>query len=342
MTPGEDELLRWREISVDASALATRAADLMDAGRDVPPLSNGVLARIEGDVLARRPTRVRRVPLGLRFALLTAVVLASVATAKGAMVLWRRYVAAPPPAAAPARHHAAPRPRVEAREPVTEAMTEEMTEEMTAPVIAPEPASPKPAAAPSPPRTRRTAMAGERAPRPTLAPAATATSEAELVAAALSRLRQASDPRGALALLDEYARTYPRGVLASEALSARLEAVLAMDDRKAALALLDGRSAFAGRLGAEQLLTRAELRASVGRYPDALGDFERLLGPLAGVVPPGGLERALYGRAVSFGHLGQDDRARAALAAYQRAFPTGKHAAEVARLLKSRPTPPRP
>ena len=130
-------------------------------------------------------------------------------------------------------------------------------------------------------------------------------------------------------------------MLALEARSARLEAMLKLDDHPGALALLDERAAnFTGRLGAEQLLTRAELRASVGRYAEALGDFNRLLGPSGTPVQQSwasgdanNLERALYGRAVTLGHLGRDDGARADLQAYQRRFPAGKHAAEVARLL---------
>ncbi len=39
------------------------------------------------------------------------------------------------------------------------------------------------------------------------------------------------------------------------------------------------RPPFAGRLGTEQLFTRAELRASAGRYADALVDFDQLLVP---------------------------------------------------------------
>ena len=94
MRPGEDELVRWRETSMDPSALPARAADLVDAARDVPALPPETLARIRADVAggARRPSRLRGLPLGLRLATLTALVLTSVATAKGAMLLWQRYV----------------------------------------------------------------------------------------------------------------------------------------------------------------------------------------------------------------------------------------------------------
>ena len=189
------------------------------------------------------------------------------------------------------------------------------------------------------PHHRRTALLAPR-PHPPSEDAAPAT-EAQLVARALSRLRQANDPAGALVLLDQYARAFPRGILESEALSARLEAVIQMNDRKTALRLLDGRSTFAGRLGWQQLLTRAELRTSAGRHADGLTDFNRLLAP-SGLTAPDDLERALYGRAVCLGKLRQDDRARADLISYQRRFPDGKHAAEVARLLKGAGSEARP
>jgi hypothetical protein len=60
---------------------------------------------------ARRPSRLRGLPLGLRLATLTALVLTSAATAKGAMLLWQRYVDADADAPEPA----APRPRPRAR-----------------------------------------------------------------------------------------------------------------------------------------------------------------------------------------------------------------------------------
>jgi hypothetical protein len=241
------------------------------------------------------------------------------------MLLWRRYVAVVVPIEAPRR--ASPQRQRGREEPRAEA----------APVIEPLAAVEAPVIeerAPAP-RPRRVAAS---APRPS--DAADAATEAQLLSDALARLRGAHDPRGALALLDQYAKAYPRGVLVTEAQSARLEAALALDDRKTALKLLDGRATFAGRLGAEQLLTRAELRASAGRYADALADFDRVLG--AGAAPAADAERALYGRAVSLGHLGRDDRARADLVAYQQRFPAGKHAAEVARLLKGASTEKRP
>jgi hypothetical protein len=311
----QNDLWRFRETSQDPRALSARAADLVDAVRDVPPLPPEALARIKHDVLARRRAGVG-LPLALRFALLTGFVLASVATARGGMMLWRRYVA--PAASAPREMAAHPKktPRPIIIEPVASPVVE-------VPEVAP---------VPMPVVVHSRREAAPRATAPNAPAPSTTKDEAQLLGRALSRLRQEHDPRGALALLDEYARTFPGGVMAPEALRARLEAVIQMDDRKTALALLDGRGAFAGRLGSDLLLTRAELRASAGRYGDARADFDKLL---ATTLPGELAGRALYGRAVSLGHLGQDERARGDLLAYQRRFPDGKFAVEVARLLKT-------
>jgi hypothetical protein len=320
-----DELVRFRATSMDPSALPARAADLVEAAQAAPALSPEALARVRANVAggARRPSRLGGLPVGLRLATLAALLLASAATASGAVTLWRRYVAGPAEDGAPAARHRARKERAVSTAVASAADVAPIVE----PLPALEPALPPPA---SP--VRRGAVAPARR-APALAP--DPATEAKVLSDALAELRQAHDPRRALATLDAYARTYPRGVLASEARSARLEALLALDERRGALALLDERTSFAGRLGAEQLLTRAELRASVGRYADALGDFDRVLGPGA-PTSPGTVtdaERALYGRAVTLGHLGRDESARADLEAYRGRFPAGKHAAEVARLL---------
>jgi len=316
MRAGSEDPTRWRESGGDPSALGARAAELVDAMHETPALAPEALARIRVGVLARRPSRVGApLPLGLRFALLTTVVLASVATAKGTMILWRRHVEA---AAAPTVRHRVARERPRAVAP-EEAVVAPVIVELPAPAIE----QPAPARAPA---HRRVAMTEPRA-------VADPSTEAQLLARALGKLRQAHDPAGAVELLDQYGRAFPHGVLESEALSARLEAVIQLDDRKTALALLDHRDAFAGRLGAQLLLTRAELRASAGRYADAVRDFDRLLGT-HDAMGAADLERALYGRGVCLGHLGKGELARADLADYQRRFPAGKHAAEVARLLK--------
>jgi hypothetical protein len=162
--------------------------------------------------------------------------------------------------------------------------------------------------------------------------------ESGLVAQALNQLRQKHDPRGALSTLGQYASVFPHGLLASEALSTRLEAVLALGDLKTALDLLDDMQTLSEPLEADKLLTRAELRASFGRYHDALVDFTQLVERGEGALPSVRVdERALYGRAICFGRLGEGIRARADLIDYRLRFPSGGFASEVERLLDEVP-----
>ena len=124
-----------------------------------------------------------------------------------------------------------------------------------------------------------------------------------MVAEALSQLRQQGDPRAALVTLDAYARAFPHGVLEAEALRTRLEAVIRLDDRKAALALLDAMPGVSDEPRTDLLLTRAELRAAAGRFREALADFTHVVEGEGGA--PAASERALYGRAVCLGRLGR-------------------------------------
>jgi len=161
-----------------------------------------------------------------------------------------------------------------------------------------------------------------------------------MVAEALSQLRQQGDPRAALVTLDAYGRAFPHGVLETEAVRTRVEAVIRLDDRKAALALLDTMPGVSNEPGTDLLLTRAELRAAAGRFREALSDFTQVVEEEGGA--PAASERALYGRAVCLGRLAEDDRARADLLAYERRFPSGRFAAEVRRLLSEPASAARP
>ena len=64
----------------------------------------------------------------------------------------------------------------------------------------------------------------EVTPPPQAAPALAPDTEAQLVASAFTRLRQAHDPAGALTLLDRRAAVFPRGLLEPEAMRARIAA----------------------------------------------------------------------------------------------------------------------
>lgn len=343
---------RWHERDVDAHALEARAAVVTEAARQVQPLGTSTVSRIRAEVLAQADGRQallagRKFRFATRAAIGLALVLICAATADGAGILWRRHLRIvqtlnrpQPPAAAPRDAH---RPLHRAAPPDDEGAGETTPETGAVPV--PPPASDEPATTPEVrrlgARARASALPAPAAapPAPVPAPPVVETplpqpampSEAEMVAAALAQLRQEKDPRAALATLDAYARAFPHGVLENEAWRTRLEAVIRLDDRKAALVLLDAMPGLSGELATELLLTRAELRAATGRFGDALADFNQVVEGQGGVGAAG--ERVLYGRAVCLGHLAEDGRARADLLAYERRFPNGRFAAEVRRLL---------
>jgi tetratricopeptide (TPR) repeat protein len=317
MSGRQRDLVRFRDRGADASALDARAAILAEAARDVQVPDAAALARIRSAVHARSGAaragmfawpRVRRIVV---FAGTFAVV--ALMAASAARALWSRHVRtrallvegrAWPPAQPRHASQAIAATRVDLPAP----------EEPTPPPVPPEP--------------RRLALAPPAERRATAAP----PSEAATLARALSELRKRKDPTAALALLDLHDRQFPHGVLRTEALRARAEALVASGDLDAALALLDGQTALGDGLGSDLLLARAELRAAKARYREALTDFDVVLGAGRG-LSPADRQRALYGRAVCLGHLGNDREARAGLLDYQRQFPEGRFAAEVARLL---------
>ena len=343
--------VRWRERDVDAHALEARAAALTDAARQVAPLGAQASARIRAEVLQRAAVRpgfseFRRRPLIARVAVVLALLLMCAATADGAGVLWRHLrmvrttgpstppaVAAQPPARRPSHRAVASN---DERQPETTPDTGSAS----VPPLAPG------AADTNQPLRQVGARARASVPPVPLAPAPfhaevpdsqrPKATEAGMVAEALSQLRQQGDPRAALVTLEAYARAFPHGVLETEALRTRLEADIRIDDRKAALALLDAMAGLSDEPGTELLLTRAELRAAVGRFREALADFTQVMDGEGGASAAS--ERALYGRAVCLGRLAEDDRARTDLLAYERRFPHGRFAAEVHRLL-SEPAP---
>lgn len=357
---------RWRERGADAHALESRAALLVEAAAGEPGLDADALARIHAAVSSRRGREgASRSPgrsLVVRLALAGVVLIASIASARGAVFLWRRYVApapAPTPAVVPAR--TAPVKRrvagapASAPAPVVTAPPETVVPppahpprvvaalgHESAPVAAhalsmpPEPLTAEAPAVPPPPATAAAApelAAGSSAgsTQVTAPPkfAATEESEAHLLAQALSLLRQGKDPRAALATLDRYGRLFPHGVLENEALRTRVEATMALPDARAALALLDGRESFRGALGADLMIARAELRTNTGRCADALGDFAQLLA----AAPARDIEeRALFGEAVCLLRLGQDQRAQGDIATYRRRFPHGRFSTDLDRL----------
>jgi Flp pilus assembly protein TadD len=157
---------------------------------------------------------------------------------------------------------------------------------------------------------------------------------------ALWDLRVGANPRIALSRLDLYARLYPRGRLAEEAMMVRAEALFRSGDETKTLAILD-QVALGERSGQNALrLVRGELRAIRGRCGEALDDF-RAAAALA--TRDDAAERALYGRAACHARLGNTEQARRELGDYLSRFPHGKHRADAERYLGEsvphRPTP---
>jgi tetratricopeptide (TPR) repeat protein len=163
------------------------------------------------------------------------------------------------------------------------------------------------------------------------------------LATAVRRLRTAHDPASALAALDDYRARFPGGVLAPEAGMLRAEALLQMGRKGEALAELDGLSLAQMPNSDEPHILRGELRAAVGRWREALADFDVVLRGHAEASANIGtptdakvhrrLERALWGRALARSRLGDDVGARADLRECLRLFPGGRFAPEAARLL---------
>jgi hypothetical protein len=180
---------------------------------------------------------------------------------------------------------------------------------------------------------------------PTASPTVTAPppSEHAILARAVRSLRVEHRPATALAALDEYGTRYPNGSMLAEATRLRAEALLLLGRRRAALAELSREPAPGIAGDEESRLVRGELRASAGRWSEALQDFNAVLSAQlahepradAAISPRlrGRFERALWGRASARSRLGDEAGARADLQEYLRRFAHGRFAAPAARLL---------
>ena len=180
----------------------------------------------------------------------------------------------------------------------------------------------------------------EKPPQPpsTVAYIAPPPDEHVLLKTALRRLRTAHDPVSALAALDDYRVRFPSGGLAPEAAMLRAEALLQIGRKGDALAELDRLSLGQMPNSDERYLLRGELRAAVGRWREAEGDFDVVLRDQkteigATIKSPDRFERALWGRALTRSRLGDDVGARADLQECLRRFPQGRFASEATRLL---------
>jgi len=146
--------------------------------------------------------------------------------------------------------------------------------------------------------------------------------EAQLLGQALSALRRDHDANRAIALLDDYDRSFGRGVLALEATSARAQALLQLGDNARALGLLDRLPLWQQGYTGELRVIRGELRSLAGRCQEALLDFDPVLRASAGHARDE-IARALFGRATCRARTGdlagaEEDRQR-----YLKEFPQG-------------------
>jgi TolA-binding protein len=175
------------------------------------------------------------------------------------------------------------------------------------------------------------------APVPTLAAPATITEtaappsddaltvETSMIDQALAALGQRR-PQDALAAVDAYRQRFPRGKLEYEADLAEVKAQVALGKDAPALAVLDRAIAIHGfdtlPRSPDLSLLRAELLSRTGDCAGAIPVFSRLL---EGEHPePGFQERAVYGRAICLGKLGQRGESRRALRDYLNRFPDGR------------------
>ncbi len=269
-----------------------------------------------------------------------AVAMLCLGLAAQAGISWVRRVGLPwspeAPAAAPLPDARAPtRHAGLARRVMTPAITADEAD-VDPEVTPPESASASASAALVRPRLRAGASAAKTTlpPRAPEAPSSLAQ-ESRLLGAALAAVRTDRDYTAALATLDEYDAEFPNGALRGEAALARLDALLALGQSGPALRLLDGHGREQvpghetdGPRATEMLVVRGELRAGVGRYEEAIDDFDRALALAAGRSLE---QRALYGRLSCRARAGDAAGASQDLQDYLVKFPDGPHAAELRR-----------
>ena len=167
---------------------------------------------------------------------------------------------------------------------------------------------------------------------PAAAPAAATPLDGQaMLGQALRRLRNEHDPAGALDILTRHASSFPQSPLTSERSVLEVEALLALGRRDEALLRLDRMSLDNTPRSAERYVVRGELRARAQRWSEAGVDFDQALA--RGKGNPVWQERALWGRAATRTHTGDQAGARADLQIYLQLYPTGRFAPEAERLL---------
>lgn len=192
------------------------------------------------------------------------------------------------------------------------------------------PEMPSPRALATVPATRA-ALPPPVAPAPPVQPMPSASDEVRALDRAVTLLRRDHDGLGALAALDAYLASYPRGLFSHEARFARVDALLLLGRSDQALADLELLPLDHGRRSTELKVIRAELKAR-SSCASAEADFSAALsqGPDTRL-----LERILYGRGVCRSKLGNLAGAVDDLRRYVERFPDGAHAASARTWLES-------
>ena len=324
MSRPEQDPSRWRDrppAREPPGAGEEMAGWLMRAAERPVMLGDTELARIRARVLRAG----RGAPVAPRLAVMVAAALVLSATlialtTRAQPGWWRRAIGRAPTATGPAPvRHALARPL-----PLKKDVPDDDVWEGNSAAPPPPPsASPLPASGPERGARSRHALA------PAAGPGGRAArdEDTERLANALRELRVRRAPARALAILDGAAGGLARGELAREATLVRVEALLALDRRAEALAILTSLPLSDGPGTLSLLLERGELRVDAGRCDEALRDFETILqtAPIESVDNGS----ALYGRALCRSRAGDTAGARSDLERYRRLFPDGVHAREV-------------
>lgn len=324
---GEPLSQRLVDMAANQESAEGHAGRLIGQVAQPRPLSPATLARIEDKVLGAQTattilhsTTLRFWGLGVSAA---AVAVTALFFSEG---IWPKRSMVNPPRQDPAESRLRIASEVPPQAPAPKAPELAAAAAADAQTATPPPPASRAKEGISSPRVRRPVGTPGMIPSPAPAPLEESRllAESKMLGKALHQLHQVHDATAALSTLSAYETTFPGGLLGEEARAAQVDALLMLERRDQALAMLD-QSTFA-RLarGGELRAVRGELRASHGRCSEAVADFTWALShqPTAGTM-----ERALYGRAACFARLRNHEAAQADFSDYLRRFPTGQFAA---------------
>jgi hypothetical protein len=273
----ENELRPLGEGCADPSSLEAKAGDFLRQAKPTTGLSDREIASIASRLSGPRPrTRAWRLVPALAIIFVCLLAGTVVALVGG----WRLpFVGRPSVQDSP--RSSEPRARKGRASPAASPVSLPTSPEPT--LIASDPPA-------TPPETRAVAPARrgpkhEPAEAPREAPAvqpSALSNEARSLADALTRWRRDDQAETALAMLAEHDRRFPRGALAIESRVARAEILLTLGRKAEALTVLD-HLVLAGLPRARELHTlRGELRAQMGRCPEARVDLSTVINATAG------------------------------------------------------------